>query len=346
MDFARILARHTERYPLMDLQDYGKLAFQSEFGPEHLVEDEELVRESILKEWREMPPVCSPGQPEYIGNALCRFPLSALKDEGDARLLARLFVRTAREHRGTKEGLARRLELLGGLDVPGMAQWLAQYQQVGCPAVRHSEAFRRVYNPHYRLLKREYALYFPVLREAERLLQENRPTVLAIDGRCGSGKSSLGRLLEGLYSCTLVHMDDFYMPPEQRMENWMEVPAANMDLARFEREVLRPAGAGEEILYRPFLCGSGDFAQGTVLPGNKLTVVEGSYSHHPTLAGYYDRTIFLTCPKQEQLRRLEEREGDYFPRFLNIWMPLEERYFQAFGIEENAQLVVNTGAAL
>ena len=64
----------------------------------------------------------------------------------------------------------------------------------------------------------------PVLREMEALLAEGGG-VLAIDGRCGSGKSSLGGLLARLYPCTLVHMDDFYMPPEGRQENWMEIPA-------------------------------------------------------------------------------------------------------------------------
>jgi len=342
MEFEQILIRHTKDYPLMTPQDYGKLAFQSEFGPEHLVEDEDKALRRLMEEWSEVGGKGCPEQPEQMGNGLCRFPLSALKDEGDVLLLARLFVRSAREHRGTKEGLARRLELLRGLEIPGMRQWLAEYEQAGCPAVSHSDVFRQTYHPHYRLVKREYALFFPVLREVERLVERDGPAVLAIDGRCGSGKSSLGELLEELYPCTLVHMDDFYMPPEQRMENWMEIPAGNMDLKRFEREVLIPARAGEAILYQPFLCGSGTFASGTVLPRHKLTVVEGSYSHHPQLAGYYDQRVFLTCPKQEQLRRLEEREGDYFPRFQNIWMPLEERYFQAFEIEENAQLVVDT----
>ena len=54
--------------------------------------------------------------------------------------------------------------------------------------------------------------------------------------------------------------------------------------------------------------------------------------------------MFLTCEGEEQIRRLREREGDYFPKFQEIWMPLEERYFQAFKIEEHAERVVDTGA--
>ncbi len=34
--FLQIVRDHRARYPLMQPQDYGKLAFQSEYGPKHL----------------------------------------------------------------------------------------------------------------------------------------------------------------------------------------------------------------------------------------------------------------------------------------------------------------------
>ena len=42
-EFELILQAHSARYPLMEPQDYGKLVFQSEFGPEHLVSDVDSV---------------------------------------------------------------------------------------------------------------------------------------------------------------------------------------------------------------------------------------------------------------------------------------------------------------
>ena len=41
-----------------------------------------------------------------------------------------------------------------------------------------------------------------------------RPLVLALDGRCGSGKSGLGDLMGRLLPCNVVHMDDYYLPPD------------------------------------------------------------------------------------------------------------------------------------
>lgn len=94
--------------------------------------------------------------PEPIGNGLCRFHLAAC---GEDRLsvLAELFCRSAREHRGSREGVERRLALIQKLEVPGMEEWLAQYRAKGCPPVHHSQAFREHYAPHYRVICANYA---------------------------------------------------------------------------------------------------------------------------------------------------------------------------------------------
>ena len=51
MDFLSVVNAHRTKYPLMKPQDYTKLAYQSEFGPEHFVRDMPQVEKSILGEW-------------------------------------------------------------------------------------------------------------------------------------------------------------------------------------------------------------------------------------------------------------------------------------------------------
>lgn len=154
-EFEDILRAHRVRYPLMEPQDYGKLAFQSEFGPEHMIADPEAMLRYLIQEWKALGPHRQPILPEPIGNGLCRFHLGACTEE-QLPLLAELFCRSAREHKGTREGLEKRLGALRGLSVPGMAEWLEQYEADGCPMVRHSQAFRDAYGPHYRVIKAEY----------------------------------------------------------------------------------------------------------------------------------------------------------------------------------------------
>lgn len=158
-EFELILQAHRQRYPLMEPQDYGKLIFQSEFGPEHLVSDGEAVLRYLRQEWSELPEGCPSIPPESIGNGLCRFHLSACTEER-LPLLAELFCRTAQEHKGTQEGLENRIMAVRALNVSGMEQWLEQYREAGYPPVRHSQTFRDNYAPHYRVIKLEYAEEF------------------------------------------------------------------------------------------------------------------------------------------------------------------------------------------
>lgn len=55
------------------------------------------------------------------------------------------------------------------------------------------------------------------------------PFLVAIDGRCTAGKTTLAGLLQGKRSCNVVHMDDFYLPFAKRTPERMAQPGGNMD---------------------------------------------------------------------------------------------------------------------
>lgn len=154
-EFEAVLRAHMARWPGMEPRDFGKLAYQSEFGPEHLLGDPAGVLGYLEREWDELTDADPVLPPEDIGSGLCRFHLSACPREELPRL-AEAFCRSA-VPRGSGEGLARRLACLRKLAVEGMEEWLAEYEAAGCPPVRHSEAYRATYRPHYRVLTWELA---------------------------------------------------------------------------------------------------------------------------------------------------------------------------------------------
>ena len=55
------------------------------------------------------------------------------------------------------------------------------------------------------------------------------PFLIAIDGRCGSGKTTLGQRLAELLEANLFHADDFYLRPCQRTPERYNEPGGNMD---------------------------------------------------------------------------------------------------------------------
>ena len=176
----------------------------------------------------------------------------------------------------------------------------------------------------------------------DRLLDTQPRVIIAIDGRCGAGKSTLAARLAELCGGNVFHMDDFFLRSEQRTPERFAEPGGNVDRERFETEVLAPLAAGQAAQYRPWDCHTGDFAVAYAVEPAQLTIVEGSYSMHPALRGYYDCMICLAVDPAEQLRRLERRNPRMLQRFVDEWIPLENRYFEATNIQAVADLLVDT----
>lgn len=66
------------------------------------------------------------------------------------------------------------------------------------------------------------------------------PLILGIDGMCGAGKTSLAAFLSERYSCSVVHADDFFLPPELRTAERLSEPGGNIHYERLMEEVIRP----------------------------------------------------------------------------------------------------------
>lgn len=176
----------------------------------------------------------------------------------------------------------------------------------------------------------------------ERLLAEGRCAFVAIDGPCASGKTVFAASLHERFGGNVLHMDDFFLRPEQRTPERFAEPGGNVDRERFEAEVLKPLAAGKAVRYRPWDCHTGDFATSRSVEPAALTVVEGSYSMHPALRGYYDLTMCLIVDPSERLRRLEARNPRMLQRFIDEWIPLENRYFKSTNTQGSADLLVDT----
>ena len=60
---------------------------------------------------------------------------------------------------------------------------------------------------------------------AARAAQAPAPFLVGIDGRCGSGKTTLAAYLQEKLSAAVLHIDDFYLPFSLRSENVCNNPA-------------------------------------------------------------------------------------------------------------------------
>jgi uridine kinase/thiamine transporter ThiT len=170
---------------------------------------------------------------------------------------------------------------------------------------------------------------------------KNDKVILAIDGRSGSGKTTLGELLKAVYKCNVIHMDDFFLRPEQRTKERYNEAGGNVDRERFLAEVLIPLSRGESFTYRPFNCAEMDFGDPVSVIPTELTVIEGAYSTHPDLSSYYNIKVFLDVGKKEQEERIFMRGEEKAKAFFEKWIPLEEKYIKELSVMERCDIRLN-----
>lgn len=344
-DFQTIALAHAGAYSDMRAQDYAKLAYQHAHGCEHMVRlSDEIVR--FIES--ERGPAERGVRFEPIGNGLVRAHLSGGDAAFSSSLIARMFAYTAREFASRKGAMedalaaVERLSACGKLTVSSdeMRAFLASYRASGCPAIHHSEAFRRAYAPAYRVILDVFSRYSALFSALEALEAQKPGAIVAIDGMCASGKTTLARTAADIFGATLIHMDDFFLPPEKRTPARLQEIGGNVDRERFLSEVLLPLKRGTPFEYRPFDCRASDYAPSVSAARKRLNIVEGAYACHPALAEHYDFSVVMLVSPDEQLRRIRARNGEgMLPRFRDEWIPMENRYIESTRLVSKANLV-------
>ena len=170
------------------------------------------------------------------------------------------------------------------------------------------------------------------------LLLQNKPLLIAIDGNCTAGKSTIAGALAQIYDCNLFHMDDFFLRPEQRTPQRYRETGGNVDYERFQDEVLSPLKSGLPFSYRPFSCSTFTLSDPIAVIPKQLNIIEGTYSQHPYFSDPYDLKIFLSVPEDVQRSRILERPAFLHQRFFQEWIPMEQQYFDGFQIPQKADL--------
>ena len=349
MDCGRVARWHSRQYPYMTAQEFVKLAYQSAFGSEHMRPDPEKVLNYLRTEAENTPRI---GEALFIpiGGGLCRLNLAALSWSGlRLETVAGLFACAGKS--GGEAALEAELQILsqlagaGELCVSGeeMDDYLARYRNMGCPAVHHSEAFRAHYAPAYRIVSEFAGAALPLFQKIDALLLKKAYVRVAIDGMSASGKSTAGALLQAVYGANLFHMDDYFLPFEKKTPQRLAQPGENVDHERFYAEIAC-RGPEESFDYTPYHCHPGCYGEKVHVEPRRLTIVEGAYALHPQLRDGYDLKVFFQIDPALQSRRILARNGEQMHRrFMEEWIPMENRYEAAFQVRDLCEVVLDAG---
>ena len=179
-----------------------------------------------------------------------------------------------------------------------------------------------------------------IINEINALLKSRDFVLVGIDGRCGAGKTTLAERIKNETECNVIHLDSFFLRPEQRTEERLEEAGGNVDYERFLKEVLIPLSKNEAFSYRPYSCKTHTLGAPEKVMPKRVAVVEGSYACHPKFYGFFDLHIFLDISKEEQIKRITARNGlKAVKTFKEKWIPLEEKYFEECKIKEKCMVL-------
>lgn len=182
-----------------------------------------------------------------------------------------------------------------------------------------------------------------ILKEQISALINSGRAVIAVDGNCAAGKSTLADEIRSVFGGTVIRADSFFLPFCMRTDERLSEPGGNFHRERFVSEVIGGINSGSAFSYGVFDCSVGEVTHSVTVDEKSLIIIEGSYCMHPAIELEYDLKIFCTTDNKTQLSRIVKRNGEAMAEmFRNKWIPLENRYLDFYNIKNKCDVIIVT----
>lgn len=207
----------------------------------------------------------------------------------------------------------------------------------------HSTKYINNYNPNYRIIDKQFLTnhmkYIQIKNFINNMLSKKNTLKIAIDGKCASGKTTISNLLQEDFNATIIHVDDFFLEKQMKTKERLEEIGGNIQ-SDLLSEVINKIEVGKPFTYDIFNCKTQSYQTKTEAKVNPIIIVEGVYSMHDKLIQEYDGTIYLDIDSENQMNRLKDRcNEDLLKKFINEWIPLENKYFSNKKIMFKANII-------
>lgn len=168
----------------------------------------------------------------------------------------------------------------------------------------------------------------------EVLKKMKRPVLVAIDGRSGTGKTTIAKKIADRFRGVEINADDFWVGGSN--DEWgkrspKEKAEMAIDWKRIKTEVLEPLLAGKSAAWHLFDWKAGHGLSESIHQSKPkpLIVFDGAYSTRPEMLDIIDLSILVEVPHDANRRaRLIKREGEaYMKDWHDRWDIAEDYYF-------------------
>ncbi len=166
-------------------------------------------------------------------------------------------------------------------------------------------------------------------------MADQRPVLIAIDGRSGAGKTTLAVELAALLRVhrpvSLFHLEDIY-------PGWDGLAGG---LERYIDQVLAPLSQAQPATWAEWdwqAKHDGVFRTTAVAP---VVLLEGVGSSHGRAADFLDAIIWVDAPGQARKQRALDRDGELYAPFWDLWANQEEQLLVEAAMASAADIVVD-----
>ncbi|MFA7367171.1 MAG: AAA family ATPase [Bacilli bacterium] len=316
-----IIEWHKIKYPLIQKQDIHKLIYQIAYGNAHMINDISKVNTFLLNEI----------------NFLDSFNQDLYDYVGD---FARISLRTYLKYYFSINYLLNSFILSSNnikKDDSLYEELLKEYNIDKDMNLSHSDTYKLNYKPNYRLIHKDYITSeMRYIQAYNFIVNQDCRCIISLEGKCGSGKSYLADRLSKHLDITVLHMDNFFLPNSRKTKDRLNEIGGNIDY-KLVRDTLINIKNNNPKSIKIFDCKKQEYYK---IPFNnkKIIILEGVYSSHPFFKDLIDKAMFIDTPLKLRLERLQLR--DNYERYIQEWIPLEDKYYNELNIQYSSDLII------
>lgn len=322
---------HLNKYPLIQKEDKIKLIYQSTLGPNHLGKtlNKDNIKKRIEQELKDES--YDNNIYEWVSENFIRINLHQYNKQFELNDLIDNFIKSS-------EIIPYNIDVLK----ENLNKFLTKEDLINYDyqPISHSNIYRNEYLPHYLLINKDYLTIDLRIKQLDNFINKTKDySITSLEGKCTSGKSTITKELENKY--TVINIDDFFLSKNKKTKERLNEIGGNIDYELVKETILKIKDAWKEnkqvVEYTVFDCTKQAYYTKKITLKNKV-ILEGVYSYHKYFNDLIDYLAYLQVDFDTQIKRVSNRSLK--ERFINEWIPLENRYFDFYKLEDICDIII------